>query len=98
MSRFYSNSKCGKYSYTWGFDRPLKEVFFHKYDYLDDKNHGDCHFAIANISTLTIHPDHPDKLSYTNNEILNIMEKESNDHGLEIPSDHLLAIYVNWPF
>ena len=98
MSRFYSNSKCGRFSYSWGFDRPLKEVFFHKYDLFAPKNEGDCMYAIANQSTLTIHPEHPDKLSYTNEEIMDIMEKEMSETGVEIPYQHRLSISLDWSF
>lgn len=86
----------GKYKYAWGYDVPLEEYFFEKYD-LESEGRNKiekCVFAIGSHTTLVPHPDYPQRTRFSNSLILEIMTKED----INIPEDHLNKIAVDLPF
>lgn len=80
--------------YAWGFDEPLSEYFFHaekvvleEYEDEDDA----VIFSIGNHFVTKPHPSYPNKMTYTNGELLALMEDI-------VPKNHLRAILLDVPF
>lgn len=94
MSRY--TKQTDQYTYAWGFDEPLSEYFFQKFNnYPDplDEDAEDVVFSISSYSTTVPHPDYPNKITYTNSEILDIMEQEG-----VVPQHHLDQIVLDLTF
>jgi len=94
MSR-YSKSIKGDLEIVWGYDPPLEEFFFQLHN-MDTRSNGDeeCVYAISNVFTMKPHPKYPEKLHYSNTELLDIMF-EYEEH---IPGKHILHISLGLPF
>jgi hypothetical protein len=69
MSRFTCRLNNGNII-AFGFDRPLQEYFFSEYD-----NQEELLFSIMTYNTTDPHPNHPDKLTYSNGELLEVMQE-----------------------
>lgn len=81
-----------EYSYAWGFNSPTG-YFFKKFD--KNAEHGDeaLVFSIDSMFTEVPHPDYPDKQSYTNGEMLEIMDEEG-----VVPEEHMQRLALDLPF
>jgi hypothetical protein len=95
MSR-YSTIKNDKI-YTWGYDRPLKEYFFScRNTEIEESDLSEdlFEFSISSNYSIMPHPNHPDKLSYSNGEILEIMQQYDG----VVPLQHMDAVALDLPF
>ena len=101
MSRYNAKLPNGR-SIAWGFDYPLQEFFLHEYfseaeqDALPEEtlNITDgVHFAVSSQNTLTPHPKYPDRMKWSNGEILELMNQYP-----EIPEEHKLQLALDQPF
>jgi hypothetical protein len=95
MSRYQGKSNDGHYTFAWGYDRPLSEYFFSKFDNQAEEGEEDCVFSIMSHTTTQPYPAQMDKMHWTNAEIISLMNAEAA--GI-IPDDHLLAIALDMPF
>jgi hypothetical protein len=97
MSRYSHNTTS--YSWSWGFDEPLNEFFFQKFDNFPQDENEDVIFSVSNRFTTKEHPDFPDKRDWSNLELVKLMEMEmvmSEDDF--IPAEHLGLIRSDKPF
>jgi len=106
MSRYQAVTKKGN-PIAWGFDRPLQEYFFQEYmaeEKVADHQESKCKkkgcacgcgiiFSVSSVNTLMPHPKYPDRMKWSNNEILELMRKYP-----EIPRAHKQAIAADLPF
>ena len=92
MSRH--TTQHNKFHYAWGYDHPLSSYFFQKFRDEPKEGEEECVFSIDSYFTTEPHPDFPNKTSFTNSEILEIMEAE----GDVVPSNHLDQIALDLPF
>jgi hypothetical protein len=74
---------------TWGYDRPLQSYFIQLED-IDDE----LIFDIGNIVSLKAHPNKPDKLNYSNAELLEVLQ----DYTDIVPKAHIDAITLDLEF
>lgn len=86
MSRYEKVLPNGE-QVAWGYDRPLSEYFIQKFD-----KKGETIWSIANYNTLEPHPDHPQKIRYSNSELLEYYEQ------YELPQNHINALCLDIPF
>jgi len=95
MSRFQKEIKQEGILLTWGYDRPMSEYFLQafKIDALPDED--DIVFSISSYSTLKPHPEYPDRTTWSNHELLELIEKKYDDH---VPADHKNALALDLPF
>jgi hypothetical protein len=106
VSRYQAIAKNGN-PIAWGFDRPLQEYFFQEYmaeEKVADHQESKCKkkgcacgcgiiFSVSSVNTLMPHPKYPDRMKWSNNEILELMRKYP-----EIPRAHRQAIAADLPF
>lgn len=98
MSR-YSIIHSSTITYAYGYDIPLNEFFFQKFDSsIDEDEDDDTVFSISNKFTTKPHPDYPNKTEYSNNEIVKVIQKEMELEELLFDIDHLRNIKNNIPF
>lgn len=102
MSRYTKTLSNGR-TIAWGYDTPLQEYFLTEFwtakeaKQLEDMEEGifdpEVVFSIMSYTTTCPHPDTPDKLHYSNGEILKLMERYP-----EIPTAHKKAVMLDMPF
>lgn len=87
MSQF--RIRKGESLYLYGYDNPLQEFFFIKFD-----KEGEVVFSIANHMTSEPHEDFPNKFNFSNGEILEIVNEEL---GNDAPENFTLALTLDLP-
>lgn len=82
--------------FAYGFDTPMKEYFFACFDLSKDDQESEesCVFAVSSTFTLKPHPAEPEKLSYSNSEIMTLME----EYPGVVDPEHMDAIALDIPF
>lgn len=104
MSRYNKTvKKDGKtVHYAWGYDAPCQEYFFQCFkdeEDLSDDEESDVIFSISSVHTLTPHPDHPGKMKWSNGQIIELMQKYTDEKGeCVVPMDHRTHIALDLPF
>lgn len=76
----------------FGYDHPLNEYFFAKED---DSEDSGFEFSVASHMTLIPHPDYPNKLNWSNGDLLELIDKEL---GKEAPDILTSSIALDLPF
>ncbi len=64
-----------KYEVACGYDRPLQEFFLQVFPLDENGQDDEPLFCIGNYYTMKPHPRNPGKLTYTNAEIMELMEE-----------------------
>lgn len=83
MSRYTVH--IGTVEYAYGYDVPLQEYFFDKCDSKLATEHNEGYvFQISSCFSLMPHPDTPNKGSYSNSEIVDIIKQEEKLMGCRI--------------
>ena len=90
MSRY--SKRIENRVYAFGYDRPLQEYFFQRsnVDRVDD-----VVFSISSHATIQEHPEHLDRLDWSNSQIADLVVKEM---GPEAPKEFLTALALDIPF
>lgn len=97
MSRY--TKLIGQYEYAYGFDTPLGEYFFQKYDTRIQNQDDEVIFSIGSRWSLTPHPNNPSKGSYSNGELMGIIKQEEDLVGEKIfDPEHWEALVSDLPF
>ena len=91
MSRYHK--VVGASEYAWGYDPPLQEYFLQKF------KDNEIVFSIGSNNTIACHPDYPNKLHWSNSEIVDVIEAIHKEEGWRIiPRQHVAAIVLDIPF
>lgn len=90
MSRY--SKRIENRAYAFGYDRPLQEFFFQRSD-VDSVD--EVLFSISSHTTLEEHPNHLDKIHWSNSEIADLVVEEM---GTEAPKEFLTALALDIPF
>lgn len=95
MSRYQKEISEEGILLVWGFDNPMSEYFLQAFrmDALPDED--DVIFSISSYHTLTPHPEYEDRETWSNAEMLELIEKDYGDH---VPAAHKNAMAVDSPF
>ncbi len=88
MSRYSATLENGN-TLAWGYDRPLSEYFIH-----EEGQDDETIFEIGSYYTTKAHPEFPDKLKYSNGEMLEIFQR----YTAVIPKEHINALVGDLPF
>ena len=99
MSRYYKI--VGVFEYAWGYDDPLQEYFVQKFnldpDLTDDED--DVVYSIGSHCTTKPHYDFPDKEHWSNDDIIELMERINKEASEPIiPINHIQAVAMDLPF
>lgn len=81
-----------RYEVVCGFDRPLHEYFIQVWDIENPSDDDTPVFSVASYNTMKPHPDTPEKVRYSNSEILSLME----EWGCSF--DYRRAVAMDLPF
>lgn len=95
MSRYTKEIEDGKTVLVWGYDRPMSEYFFQAIKMDAEEDEDDVIFSISSYHTLKPHPKFPNRMTWSNTEILQLMEKE---YPGVIPAAHRNALAGDLPF
>lgn len=89
MSRYTKTIDEGKVVLAWGYDSPMSEYFFQAINTEAEEDEDDIIFSISSYHTLKPHPDYPNRMKWSNSEILELMETKYKNH---IPAVHRAAL------
>jgi hypothetical protein len=94
MSQF--RLKINRSEYMYGYDRPLQSFFFSKLDLDSEDEDNDSCFSVASSEYMTIkpHPKYPDKMSYSNGEMMELVNEEMGENA---PDNFMLALAMDLP-
>jgi hypothetical protein len=86
MSRYQTEDG----QYAWGYDEPLQEYFYQKFDLTSEEE--EWIFSIGTGICEKQHPDYPEKLHWSRGELLELMDKD----GI-VPEYHRKLIALDLP-
>lgn len=86
MSRYQTHDG----EYAWGYDHPLQEYFYQKFDLTSKED--EWIFSISTGICEKQHPEYPDKLHWSRGDLLTLMEKDG-----VVPKHHLHKIALDLP-
>jgi hypothetical protein len=86
--------KEARYQVSFGYDNPCTEYFIHveQLTMVNDPEEENLLFAVASYNTLTPHPSRPDKIRYSNGELLELFQ------AWGVPSTAQEALALDQPF